>query len=686
VHILATSREALRVEGEWVVPLPSLESPEPSAALSAAAALEFPAVELFVQHASARAGEFLFSDLEAPVVAEICRRLDGNPLAIELAASSAAFFGVRELAARLDARLALSMKGRRTAPSRQRSLHATLDWSYDTLSESERLVLRRLSVFKGPFSLASAVAVVEGPSFGSADALNAMPELSAKSLLVADASGDSVRYRLLEVTRAYAAEKLAEAGEEQAFRRRHAEHHRDLFERAAQAAEPCAKAQNGWRLKYGWQIDDIRTALDWAFGAQGERSLGVALTVSTTPLWFQSCLLDEYRVYVERALDAARSAPLTDAPREAKLSLALGHLLLHTAGLSPEVLALTERARELSDGLDTPLRLDALWSAWFIQMAFADYAAAFRHAEMFGKLGFPAEDRALHLRHDRMLGLSLYYLGQPGAARVHLERVLHEPATSPLLAYTPVTHVDSRVSMQTTLACTLWLQGFPEQALKVIAEAIARAESLNHPTSLFHALTYGGCPVALWTGSLELGRRWITTLATEASRESLAYWAAWGHAFEAALRLHATPGEAPPPSPLAFNQAEVLATLHEDLLDAKTIARAEGGSIEWCAAEVARVRGTRLLKEAAAGAPQRAEALFLASIELARRQGSLSWELRTAVSLARLMQRQRRAGAAREVLAQVFQRFSEGFETSDLIRARLLLEELKPLASRHQRS
>jgi hypothetical protein len=319
-------------------------------------------------------------------------------------------------------------------------------------------------------------------------------------------------------------------------------------------------------------------------------------------------------------------------------------------------------------------------------MAFADYAAAFKHAELFGKLGSATTDRALHLRHDRMLGLSLYYLGQPAAARVHLERVLREPATSPLLAYTPVAHVDSRVSMQTTLACTLWLQGFPEQALKVIGEAVARAESLNHPTSLFHALTYGGCPVALWTGSLELGRRWTTTLVAEASKESLSYWAAWGHAFEAALRLHATPGETPPPSPLAFNQAEVLATLHEDLLDAKTIARAEGGSIEWCSAEVTRARGAWLLKTAEADAPQRAEALFLASIELARRQGSLSWELRTAISLARLMQTQGRPGEALEMLSQVFQRFTEGFETSDLVRARQLLRELEPLASRHEYS
>jgi hypothetical protein len=230
--------------------------------------------------------------------------------------------------------------------------------------------------------------------------------------------------------------------------------------------------------------------------------------------------------------------------------------------------------------------------------------------------------------------------------------------------------------MQTTLACTLWVQGFPEQALSVIGEAVERAKSLNHPTSLCHALTYGGCPIALWTGSLELGRRWVTMLVAEASRGSFGYWAAWGQAFEDALLLHGAPGGTPRPSPLAFNQAEVLATLHEDLLDAKTIARAESGSIEWCAAEVARIRGSRLLRAGAVDAQQRAEPLFLASLELARRQGSLSWELRTAISLARLRQVQGRTYEAHETLAQVFQRFTEGFGTSDLVQAQLILKEL----------
>jgi len=173
-------------------------------------------VELFVQHASARAGEFLLSDVEAPIVAEICRRLDGNPLAIELAASSAALFGVRELAARLDARLALSMKGRRTAPSRQRTLHAT--WIGATTRY--RIGTRRAaSTFGVQRPIFPRIGSGRRPdaSLGPSHALNALSELSAKSLLVTAASGDSVRYRLLETTRAYAAEKLADAGEEQAL-------------------------------------------------------------------------------------------------------------------------------------------------------------------------------------------------------------------------------------------------------------------------------------------------------------------------------------------------------------------------------------------------------------------------------------------------------------------------------------
>jgi predicted ATPase/DNA-binding winged helix-turn-helix (wHTH) protein len=677
VHVIATSREALRAEGESILRLPSLEMPASSTTPSAKTALTFAAVQLFVQHASTGVEEFLLSDSEAPIVVELCRRLDGNPLAIELAASGAGIVGVGELAAKLVAALSLDPGGRRTAPARQRTLHATLDWSHETLSEPERVLLRRLSVFRGNFVLESTTAVAVGAPLESNDVLEAALGLLDKSLLVADASGDQVLYRFLETTHAYAAEKLVAAGEHAALARRHAEYHRDLFERAEQELQP----QAAWHRLHGWRTDEVRAALDWSLGPNGDAKLGVALAASTIPLWFQACLLDEYRAYVERALEVGRETSSLDPQRETHLTLALGHLLLHTSGLSRESLALIEHALELCEGLGARLRMRALWSAWFFQMAFADYRAALRYAEAFGRLCCAASDPAANAAYDRMMSLTRHYLGQPQLARAHFERVLREPVNVPMGPYTAASHVDLSVSMRATLACTLWLQGFPKQALELAAESVERAEQLHSSTSLCHALVYGACPVAFWTGSHALAMRWVSLLVSEAKRASLLYWSAWGCKFEAALSLCEQTGllglERPPAS-VAINQAEVFGTLHEELLDAATIERAETGAIEWCVAEIIRARGSLLLRQAGEGSQAEAEALFSASLERARAQGMLSWELRAATSLARLWLGQGRVGDASDVLAPVLQRFDEGFETADLVEARRLLSALAP--------
>jgi predicted ATPase/DNA-binding winged helix-turn-helix (wHTH) protein len=232
VRILATSREPLRVEGEQVHRLSGLESPPPSALLTAAEALAFPAVQLFVERAAASMGEFGLDDADAPLVAEICRKLDGVPLAIEFAASRIDALGVRGIAARLEEGLSALTGGRRTALPRQRTMRATLDWSYGLLSEREQAVLRRLSIFAGSFTLRAAAAVAADAVLPEGEIVDQVLELVAKSLIMADVRGADPHLRLLETTRAYARMKLAESGEADAVGRYHAEYYRSLPETA----------------------------------------------------------------------------------------------------------------------------------------------------------------------------------------------------------------------------------------------------------------------------------------------------------------------------------------------------------------------------------------------------------------------------------------------------------------------
>jgi len=213
MRILATSREPLRATGENVYKLAPLGTPAATAGLSASEALQYPAIQLFAERAAARCSDFALCDDNAPVVAEICRRLDGIPLAIGLAAARLDAFCIRELLAQLDDRFTAPGSGQRTGAPRHRSLLATLDWSYQLLNEVERLVLRRLGVFADAFCLDSAMTIAADGETRAARIRDALSSLVEKSWVTVEKDGDTVRYRLLETTRHYARRKLAEAGE-----------------------------------------------------------------------------------------------------------------------------------------------------------------------------------------------------------------------------------------------------------------------------------------------------------------------------------------------------------------------------------------------------------------------------------------------------------------------------------------
>jgi predicted ATPase len=262
VCAVATSREPLRAAAEYVYRVPPLDVPAEDN-LDADDVLRHGAVKLFVARAHAAEPRYVPDRRLASVKAAICRRLDGIPLAIELAAARIAAFGVEGVGARLDDRFRLLTGGSRTALPRHQTLRATLDWSHDLLSESERVVLRRLSVFAGTFTLDAAAAIAASPEIAAADVVECVANLVAKSLVSADVGGAAPSYRLLETTRVYARERLVESGEVDRFERRHAEYHRDLFERAQAEWEIQPTAE--WLAIYGRQLDNLRAALDWAF-------------------------------------------------------------------------------------------------------------------------------------------------------------------------------------------------------------------------------------------------------------------------------------------------------------------------------------------------------------------------------------------------------------------------------------
>lgn len=221
LRILATSREPLRINGERVYRLSPLDAPPVEPSLQAAGLLAFPAAQLFIERAAARNRAFHVEDEDAPIVAEICQRLDGLALAIELAANSASAFGVRELLGLLDGRFR-QLGGLRSWPDRHQTMTAAIDWSYNLLSEQERVVLRRLSVFPAAFTLQSACRISE-TGCELANPIETLASLVDKSLVIAEVVGGTIAYRLLDTTRAYTLRKLAESNEDQWVRQRYAD-------------------------------------------------------------------------------------------------------------------------------------------------------------------------------------------------------------------------------------------------------------------------------------------------------------------------------------------------------------------------------------------------------------------------------------------------------------------------------
>jgi predicted ATPase/DNA-binding winged helix-turn-helix (wHTH) protein len=295
--ILASSRERLAIAGETVIRVPSLPTPLASAALTAASAREYASVRLFEERGKALGHGFDLTDANAATVGSICQRLDGIPLAIELAVPRLKVLSVEQLGCGLDERFRLLTGGSRTALPRHQTLHALIDWSYGLLSAAEKLLLARLSVFSGSTTLASITAVVAGRGIPQQQVGDLLLSLVEKSLVHTDSTGDEVRYRLLESTRYYASEKLSDAA---ATRRRHAQH---FAARLAQAtAEWEITPTQKWMASYAADVDNLRGALDWAFGPNGDIAMALDLVGQSHVVWSELGLMLEHRRWVDQAL------------------------------------------------------------------------------------------------------------------------------------------------------------------------------------------------------------------------------------------------------------------------------------------------------------------------------------------------------------------------------------------------
>ncbi len=300
VRILATSRQALGIAGEALYRLPSLAVPEPVTKLRPQEALRYGAIALFIDRATFADARFELTDDNATIVAEICRRLDGIPLAIELAAARVKVLSIPNLAQRLNERFRILTGGSRTALPRQKTLSALIDWSYDLLSAQERALFTRLATFAGTFTLDAATAVCSGDGIDDTTMLDLMSSLVDKSLVVADTGGTLERYRLLESTREYGLEKLTASGERENLARRYA----DYFLGVAREAETKLDTipLNEWLARLDPELENFRAVLEWALEKGRDAALGGAVAGALEMFWWHGGLEAEGRRWIAAAL------------------------------------------------------------------------------------------------------------------------------------------------------------------------------------------------------------------------------------------------------------------------------------------------------------------------------------------------------------------------------------------------
>ena len=466
LHILATSQEKLAVPGEAVFPMPSLRIPE-SGSMTAVEALRSDAVRLFIERAADALGHYTLTDEDAPHIVTICRRLDGLPLATELAAARLRMLKPAEMSQRLEKIFKLLATGSRSVLPRHQTLRATIDWSFSLLAPEEQTLLRRLSVFVDGWKLDGAVAVA-GAGDAPLEADEVFDLLSAlvdKSLVVADTSGPTTRYRMLETTRQYAAEKLVESGETGRTRLM-AQHVLALFTQAEQAwpTMPTEKFLG----TYGPDIDNLRAAIDWAFGPGNDPGLGLALVANAGRIAEEMSLQTDLARWTGAALPHLESGP--PAVRAAVLYLHAGQQKqLGARAVPPERQLSIDLFREAGDvfGLSRALRQTAISMAAPGDTP-APMLAMLEEAVSLARPFSPNKDLATALAHTG----SVHFLN----AEHDVARRFNEEALAMRRALGDRTGV---LGSFINLAELFFLEGDTDAALRYALEADAEALACN---------------------------------------------------------------------------------------------------------------------------------------------------------------------------------------------------------------
>ncbi|CAN7780592.1 winged helix-turn-helix domain-containing protein [Paraburkholderia hospita] len=712
LRVLATSREPLRVTDEHLYWVPSLEFPAKHE--SGSALLNCSSIELFIARAKAIDPHFSSDERSVRLVGAVCRRLDGIPLAIELAAARAAILGVETLADHLDDRFSTLTGGNRTALPRHQTLKATLDWSHGLLGEAERTTLRRLGIFVSSFTMEAAVAIVGDGAFAEPEVVAAVTGLVEKSLVVTRMECGGASYRLLETTRDYALQKLVDNGERRLVMLNHARYFLGLLERDQLHRESGARAfSDGWHLQMHELLDDLRAALAWALSPKGDEDLGERLAVKVVFLLYELSLVDECCTLARRALEFVKvtqqGARSTHCLRvRMQLQAALGAALVYLNGPNRETVDIWSDILGSAIALgDHAFEARALWGMWNASQSSGAARSALALAKRFASLASEVGDASGAILGCRLVGIASHYAGDQRSARASLEQLLLR--AEGLQHQLPLGQsVDQRIVGRATLARVLWLQGSRDQALRMAQESAAEACHKQPAIVACYVLVEALVPLALLSEKQGLAAEAIGTLQDLSARAGLNVSQVCARCFSEYLRSqsscdaecltafraaldHLESLEFGAPRAMLIGQyclALGRAGQYDEAIAAVVAAlgRCDETGDHWYVGELRRIHGELLLVEAIDAPSQTvltrdAEACLIAALEDALAQGSRTPQLRVATSLGRLWHAQGRSEEAAQLVRSACSKLTEGLDWDDFIAATRLLENASGVAA-----
>jgi len=697
IHVLATSRELLKVEGEHCYRVCPLDFPPDGSEQTANAVLRYPAVQLFVRRAAARAGSFVLTDEEAPFVAEICRKLDGMPLAIVLAAGQVAALGLKNTVSRLVSRVELLKLSHRTAVPRHRTLKATLDWSCDLLSDAERIVFRRIAPFVGHFTLEGARYVAGELGVGTGEIFDAIAGLVEKSLIVARIDAAQAQYRLLDTTRAYALEKLEENGEADVVFRRHAEYVAGYLESQSAALLALLKDEQGAAYPSpSSQLGNIRAALEWSFGPNGDDEIATKLAAASTQLFLKLSLLVECRVWAERAI-ARLGDQYKNSRREMEIYASLSLALMHSEGSSELVRKAFSRALDVADILgDSAYKLRLLSGLFMYYRWNIDINAALDIASRSKDAASKTKDHDDIALAESMLGAAHFLAGNHLVAIKHFESgLIHSASGSRFRAGQHLFHDNSLLLVG--MARSLLYRGLLSQSLDYARLAIEEGEKSNHPATLCRSLSFV-LPVYLALADSRRSEQYIAQLTELAAAYSLKPYRAIATGLRGQWRL--LQNDLREGISLLKRALEELRTQHHDSLNTEFICDLGAGliamgehqealtltvnaiDVQQCGGKLVympalfRMKGLILASRSAKDYLEAEESL-LSAVDWAKRQSAALFELKAAMDLAELLLKQRRVPEAYEHLNAALDRTPGGIVSRDHKRALQILNRLQ---------